>query len=342
MVLVKSVCIIIFCVLTLAFRSAAEAETPSPEDVLVGSIHTIVVELSKNGEVSERDVFTYDPQGRVIESKNVEYGLDGPGSEKKSRSVYTYDAERKREEMVHYLEDGSVSSRTVRLLDDKGNKTEDIEYLPDGRRRVRLFDDKGNETKDIEYLPDGSRRIRFVYRHDDKGNSVETITYWPDESILAREVYANTYDEQGNLKEWIYDRSDSRKDSERLFTSDHLKMIFTYDEKERISESLFYKADDSLWGKLKYALFKKWTYVLEYKSHYAYDTNGYLSEKTTYDGGGALESKNTYTYEFDSVGNWIKKRFRLWDAKKEDKLEAELLYIYTRTITYYESPNPGE
>lgn len=314
MVLVKSVYPIILCVLTLAFRSTAEAETPSPENVLVGSVHTIVFEFSRGSEdgevVCERSVTTYDPQGRVIESKDVECGRDRPGSEGKSRSVYTYDAEGKRKEVVHYSEDGSVFSK-----------------------RVTFFDDKGNSTEDIDYHPDGSRGTRYTYRLDDKGNRVETITYRSDGSILARETYANGYDEQGNRKEEIYDRWDSREDFDR-----HHKTISSYDEKGRISELLSYEADESLWGKLEYALFGKRKYILRGKRHFTYYANGYRSEEIVYNGGGALESKSAYAYEFDSVGNWTKTILQRWVAKK-DKLEAEAPYIATRTITYYEFPN---
>ena len=312
--MIKSVCSIIFFLLSLAFRSLAEAETRSPEDILIGSAQIIVLEASRGSEVgevvSERIVNTYDLQGRVIEAKHVEYGDDDHGSEHHSRSAKIYDADGKRKELVFYREDGTISGRKVTFTDDKGNSIEDIEYGPDG-----------------------SRGMRYVYRRDDNGNRVEAITYQSDESILAREVYANSYDEQGNLKKWVYDRWDSRKDSERLWINDHYKMIYTYDEKGRVSKSLIYDMDDSLWEKLKYALFGKRNYSLKYKHHYVYYPNGYRSESTSYDGGGVMQSKSNYVYEFDSVGNWIKKTEQRW-VYKEGRLETEPSDITNRTITY--------
>jgi len=315
MALVKSIYPIIFCLLTLILQSIAEAATPSPEDVLVGSVHTIVSEFfnkSKDGKVlSSRDVTTYDPQGNKIESQDVDYEDDG----RKSRDVYTYDAEGKSEEVASYGGDGSFFFKTV-----------------------TFFDDKGNCTEDIVYRSDGSKGTRHVYGRDDKGNRLEIITYRPDGSIRARSVSTNTYDEQGNPKEHIYDNWDHKKYSEKIGADYHSKGTSTYDEKGRLSEQLSYGVDDSLWGRLKHALFGKWTYILNYKHRYAYDTNGYRSEETHYRGDGVLAWKDAYTYEFDSVGNWTRKTIQRW-VDKNGKLEAEPLYIITRAITYAESPN---
>ena len=142
MVLVRSVCLVIFCLLILAFRSLAKAETPSPEDVLVGSVHTMVLERFRRSEdkevLLERSVVTHDHYGRVIESAYTDYGDGESVSELKGRFVYTYDVEGKSEETVHYRGDGSVSSKDVIFFDDKGNCTEVVNYPPEAPEAKEL------------------------------------------------------------------------------------------------------------------------------------------------------------------------------------------------------------
>lgn len=71
---------------------------------------------------------------------------------------------------------------------------------------------------------------------------------------------------------------------------------------------------------------------------YKYDERGNISEMTLHAPDGSLISKETYTYEFDQVGNWTKMTTSV-AVIEGGKVNFEPTEITYRTITYYLDAN---
>jgi TonB family protein len=70
------------------------------------------------------------------------------------------------------------------------------------------------------------------------------------------------------------------------------------------------------------------------KEVYKYDEKGNIMEMTLHDASGMLLSKEIYTYEFDSFGNWTKMTTSV-AVIEGGKLNFEPTEVTYRTITYY-------
>ncbi|HEV7860949.1 MAG TPA: energy transducer TonB [Pyrinomonadaceae bacterium] len=74
------------------------------------------------------------------------------------------------------------------------------------------------------------------------------------------------------------------------------------------------------------------------KEVYKYDEKGNISEMTLQGADGSLLSKETYTYEYDMLGNWIRMSTSV-AVVAGGKLSFEPVEITYRTITYYLDEN---
>ena len=74
------------------------------------------------------------------------------------------------------------------------------------------------------------------------------------------------------------------------------------------------------------------------KQEYKYDSRGNMTEMTLRDESGAIVSREAYSYEFDSVGNWTKMVTSLV-LFENGRLKREPVENTYRTITYYFDDN---
>ena len=87
-------------------------------------------------------------------------------------------------------------------------------------------------------------------------------------------------------------------------------------------------------GKTENAYFPVSGAALTGKEVYKYDDKGNIIEMTLHDESGALLSKEVYTYEFDSFGNWTKMTTSV-AVIEGGKVNFEPTEVTYRTITYY-------
>jgi TonB family protein len=87
-------------------------------------------------------------------------------------------------------------------------------------------------------------------------------------------------------------------------------------------------------GKTENAYFPVSGATLTGKEVYKYDDKGNIMEMTLQDEGGTLLSKEVYTYEFDSFGNWTKMTTSV-AVIEGGKINFEPTEVTYRTITYY-------
>jgi YD repeat-containing protein len=120
-------------------------------------------------------------------------------------------------------------------------------------------------------------------------------------------TYGRNYDAKGNktLETWYNPNGSVNR-----------RVQFTYDPNGNLTEAVRYKADGTLADRVAYV----------------YDAKGNKTEETTYKADGSLEKYSTFTYEFDSHGNWTKMTEITRFETDADTYWAESVY---RTITYY-------
>lgn len=178
--------------------------------------------------------------------------------------------------------------------------------------------------------------------------------FYNNKCIWAKKIYS--YDVAGNRSVTIYwgeaigkqpTQASGVNDARNLAAPRIFNHVFKYDADGNRSEVSEYNGDGALWRKTVYAYDNKGRIkeIIEYgdklirsKCLNNYDEKGQVKEELCYDSLGTLHTKTSYTYEFDSIGNWIKRVASSWYVK-EGKLSEESKRATYRTITYNTSRN---
>jgi len=224
-------------------------------------------------------------------------------------------------------------------FDEKGNLTEQSSYDVDKKQEQKLgwghsYDDKGRETQTLFYDADGRLTNTGVIVYDDKERRAETTQINPDGSI--NHIQAYFYDDKGN----------KIRESHRNADGTARNNIFrSYDERRRVVEEIFYDGKgamnhrsvltyDEHGEKVSWTVHKPdGTFVLMFKKSQVYDAKGRVTAVTYYASDNAVTSKESFSYEDDAHGNWIK-RTTSREVFKKDRVLSESEVVY-RTLTYF-------
>jgi hypothetical protein len=141
------------------------------------------------------------------------------------------------------------------------------------------FDDKFNLAEKTWYYSDGSISKKFSYKHDNTGKVTEESGYNSNGDLVIKFIYK--YDTKGYISEQNWYNGNGT-----LIT----KYIWKYDEKGNQIEENRYDSDGSL----------------SFKYLNKFDSKGNKIEANGYNSQGTLEYKFTYSYQFDTQGNWTK------------------------------------
>ena len=173
-------------------------------------------------------------------------------------------------------------------------------------KRVQLetqnYGESGMLVKSVRI--DAGLRGDYFYSYDASGNRLELIRSSVSSSHVKTEF---KYDANGNRLEEVQTADEGLVD----------KTVNVYDARGRCTERRLYN---------KQGLFARRTYT------YAADANPI--EEAEYDPKGALVGRQTYSYELDSDGNWIK-RITSTQGISNGKPVTEPADATYRTITYY-------
>ena len=224
-------------------------------------------------------------------------------------------------------------------FDEKGNLTEQISYDPEEKKQQKyrwdhVYDDKGRETQTLFLDAEGHLTNTGVIVYDSKGRRAENTQVNPDGSI--NHIQAFFYDDKGN----------KIRDTHRNADGTARNNIFrSYDDAGRIVEEIFYDGKgvmhhrnvmtyDDHGEKASWTLHKPdGTFVLMFKRSQVYDAKGRVTSVTYYGSDNAITSKDSYSYEDDSHGNWIKRTTsHEIPEKNQVRNESEIIY---RTLTYF-------
>jgi hypothetical protein len=230
--------------------------------------------------------------------------------------------------------------RLVELLtfDEKGKFTEQTIKNPDGSIKSKsgwksTYDAERRLTRREFYNAKGVRTCFAIYGHDDKASLSKATFYCPGEIINHHESFF--YDDDGNKVREDFTNPDGTVRS---------STILVYDGGRLVQEN-YYRPDGSLRQRniLVYdrqgnrteigAYDDKGGILFKFGMTYSPDSKGKPAELLTYSRRNTLVSKETYTYEFDSYGNWTGRKTVREFFEKDAPVEVQVEY---RTFTYYQ------
>ncbi|HEV8717681.1 MAG TPA: hypothetical protein VGX03_33265 [Candidatus Binatia bacterium] len=204
-----------------------------------------------------------------------------------------------------------------------------------GERVVSVYDPNGNELETALYhgpASSSSLAEKSIHTYDAEGNRTATATYNGDGFLLKKTTYA--YNTRDNLTEMV------SSDDAGLIE----KTTYTYDEKGQPTKEVVYYTHGPVTRRSVYSYDPKGNRIqgLSYarddsvtKTVYTYDTKGNVTTRVTYAADDSPIDKLTYTYEFDTTGNWIKQTESICDPTvQSDKSACAQSAVISRTITY--------
>jgi len=169
------------------------------------------------------------------------------------------------------------------------------------------YDDQGRRAKITQVNPDGSMN-HFRMLSYDEGDQIREKFFSPDGT--PRQEVTRRFDVRGWLTEEISTDPDG---------SIRQKNIFTYDE----------HGNETCW----IVEMRGASRELRFNRSYTYDVRGNVSERINYSADGSVVSKETFAYEFDDHGNWIKRTSSQQSINGDSRsFNTEITY---RTIKYF-------
>lgn len=236
------------------------------------------------------------------------------------RSAWTYDTKGNQveSEVSSYKLDSPFSReglKSTHTYDPNKNREEVISNWMDGSpsdKSIYTYDMNGNRTEHASYDAEGHLRFKWVFNYDNQGRKIESKHFKGDGSLQAYSKTAYSVKAIGiTTSEYVY-RAPARTDGTLDYGS-----VTTFDEQGNPVEVIVYNGDGTF----------------DKKAIYKYE-KGLETELVVHNADGSIREKETTAYEFDVIGNWIKKT-SMKQMTKEGKLSPEPPYIIRRTITYY-------
>lgn len=293
---------------------------------------------------SEHDAdLSFDENGKLIREKLWRNGV-------KTHSEATYEGRDHMIQHIQYVND-KPGAKTEYSWDKKGHNVTITKRNPDnteiGRDEMKYI--KGNLTQKVTYNAQNNPTDKRIYKYDAKGNLISEAIYLRSEYVQFTNKYR--YDDQKRmLTEARYDKDNklvSRTEFE--YHGKHLskKTTFNGAGQEEYSETFNYDANGNLMSQTSYEKAENVTNVEKYtydsqnnriswafqrnnqllaKAEYKYDNNKNLISSNTSNMAGGSNDSRQYEYEYDSQGNWIKKKVTI---------KGKPAFIAERTITYY-------
>jgi hypothetical protein len=251
----------------------------------------------------------------------------------------------------YYNSDDNLERKKSNKFDEKGNMIEEKWHYPNDSKDTLVYNDESlsegswqsrerrlndnykviskynNNNNLVEremYNFYGVLNSKETYKYNEIGKLIEIDVITGVDSILTKETYK--YDIKGNLIE---------RDGITDNNLHHTKEINKYDNKGNLVENDWISSDGSLVFKwiFKYDNKKK---LIERKNiydkeillrqTYKYDNNGNEIEKNLYDPRNNRHTMETFKYEFDKMGNWIK-RIDFKNDTPKFLIEREIKYF---------------
>jgi YD repeat-containing protein len=260
------------------------------------------------GERYKVETTVFDSEGRVVEKILYNYKSDLAVFHSKE----FYDVNGNLLESIMYGPiDGSVKAKSIYHYDSDGrprsysyNEPEDVVI----KKGTYIYNDAGKLLESVVYNQDGLLERKCIYDPNISAN--EPVTgreYNPDGTVKSGSDRA--YDSEGKLIEVIYLGANEAFES---------KTTYIYDSASNIIEQAWYDSGGELSSKV----------VRTFRSQ------GLVVNETRYSSVSNIEETYSFTYEFDSVGNWIVKKM-IREASEDLPPSYRPGVVFYRTISYW-------
>lgn len=207
---------------------------------------------------------------------------------------------------------------------------------------------------DIRYLvepsfPEGTRSIVTTY--NERGNKVRTETYDHKNNLSRIEVYGYLDGARVSTYKFIHREyshpiaiggGGDRPSTKPLDPRYHQKFEYKYDEQKRLIERTEYLSNGEASqryvykyeGNQKEETGYSGNGTLRWRDVHILDDKGNTIERTDFNYKNSPTGKTTFTYEYDSKGNWTK-RTSSPNITNEQLRKLNTATVHQRTITYY-------
>lgn len=223
----------------------------------------------------------------------------------------------------------SVRIETSKMIKQSGGYAEGPKEIVE----TRTYDAKGRMTEERYTAADDAPLYTARYTFDGNGRKKERGVYAPNETLRMKREFK--YDDKEKLIEW------SEYDADGLLRN---KNIYAYDDDRQVSERTTFNAKGSLVDRWSYAYDETGNKKEETRYYadgsidtryvYTLDEKGNRVEASKYNAKDEAVGKESYAYDFDSNGNWIK-RTTVRLINNAGKTEAEPVEITYRKIAYF-------
>ena len=191
------------------------------------------------------------------------------------------------------------------------------------RFRLTTYNEKGNKLRTESY--------------DFKNNLflIEVYGYLVGSRVSASKIIQREYSPPVVSTGGVRPNKDPDPRYQRRFE-------FKYDEKKRLTEMTDFFSNGDILERYVYKYERNQKEELVYSENgslvrrhlYILDDKGTVIERTDFDADGSVRLKGSYTYEFDSNGNWTK-RTNSWNVVSDMLRRFQPPSVHLRTITYY-------
>lgn len=217
-----------------------------------------------------------------------------------------------------WVEEGRIPW-TSTSYDTSGRRTEENQLYEDvalNFKSIFSYDAEGNLAEGAEYDFRGTPVFKWTYTHDPDRKKIEEIRHEAEGPLFSKSSFL--FDGDGNLIEEYRSHAHIAND---------FKWVYLYDSEGKKKEETFYVIRAR-------GVLNKTESAVDFKRTFIYDAKGHLTEEVRYDAAGEVKYKKSYSYEFDSHGNWIAQTAKEW-VTRSGQSYFEPTEVTYRTITYH-------
>ena len=285
---------------------------------------TKVITFKSDGSFFGGDSWKYDKFNNMIES-NI---LSDDGSVF-SKRIWKYNNYANKTEMNVYNSDGELEYNDVWKYDHENNL---IEYYRDKvdegleMKTIYTYDKFGNKIGQKTSGNSGNLQYTKKWNYNANGNAVEEIV--DNEGGYDDYKYFMKYDKYGNQIEQFKQKNNGEKklNFKKEFNSDSYIINKTTFNSDGSRKSMKTWNRNKMNITIEYINYKSKRGLFYRALKTIYDNNGNKKERIKYNPNGSVNIKQTYSYEFDKQGNWV---------KRIDYKNNKPIYLLEREIDYY-------
>lgn len=259
--------------------------------------------------------------------KNTDWVNDDLLGEVKSYRITNY---RAMYDLGEVIKGDTIGALGRIVYNEKGYRVEEFwSFNDEVSRRIYNYDKNGNCIESINYNQDKMVVDYGKFHYDKNGNIQDETFYDSSDNMISKYVYST--DKKGNILEQLEFNKDEElevshlskynsaslevehttcfyENGNRMFT----KQTFDYNSAGKITESVLYDDEKNVLG--------RWVYI--------YNEKVSVIQEEVFDADERMVEKRTYTYEYDSVGNWVTRT-------SYDAISGDAQVITVRKIEYY-------